>query len=131
MTTNPDIAAGAGPSKDPTVTDPDKYSVVFENDRVRVLAYLDHPGERTSPHAHPDSVMVTLSSFRRRLHHGDTARDVALDAGQAHWLPAQEHAGENVGEADTRTIFIELKEPAPPPQEQYSAGAPAAGIGPI
>ncbi|MEA2364964.1 MAG: hypothetical protein QOI32_476, partial [Thermoleophilaceae bacterium] len=54
-------------SLDPTETDPDKYKLVFENDRVRVLEYRDAPGERTSPHHHPDSVMYTLSSFKRRL----------------------------------------------------------------
>ena len=64
--------------RDPVVTDPDKYRVVFENDRVRVLEYLDAPGARTSPHAHPDSVMVTLSGFRRRLHHEGGTRDVEL-----------------------------------------------------
>ena len=26
---------------DPTITDPDKYKVIFENDRVRVLEYQD------------------------------------------------------------------------------------------
>ena len=36
---------------DPTVTDPDKYRVVFENERVRVLEYRDDPGARTSPRA--------------------------------------------------------------------------------
>ena len=45
---------------DPTATDPDKYRVVFQNDRVRVLEYRDEPGARTSPHEHPDSVMITL-----------------------------------------------------------------------
>ncbi len=33
-------------SDDPTVTDPDLYRVIFENDRVRVLEYRDGPGER-------------------------------------------------------------------------------------
>jgi beta-alanine degradation protein BauB len=56
---------------DPTHTDPDKYRVVFENERVRVLEYRDEPGARTSPHDHPDSVMVTLSAFRRRLVRGE------------------------------------------------------------
>ena len=45
--------------------------VVFENDRIRILEYKDKPGDRTSPHGHPDSVMYTLSSFERRLIHGD------------------------------------------------------------
>ena len=42
---------------DPVCTDPDKYEVIFENDRVRVLEYRDQPGGRTHPHRHPDSVM--------------------------------------------------------------------------
>ncbi len=29
---------------DPVVTNPDHYTVVFENDRVRVLEYTDRPG---------------------------------------------------------------------------------------
>jgi len=32
---------------DPTCTDPDKYRVIFENDRVRVLEYSDLPGDKT------------------------------------------------------------------------------------
>ena len=35
---------------DPTDSDPDKYRVVFENERVRVLEYRDEPGAKTSPH---------------------------------------------------------------------------------
>lgn len=94
---------------DPTITDPDKYRMIFENDLVRVLEYSDSPGAMTSPHRHPDSVMYTLSSFSRRLHVGDMTRDVTLEAGHAHWLPAQVHAGENIGSSDTHVLFVELK----------------------
>ena len=95
---------------DPTVTDPDKYTVVFENDRVRVLEYRDVPGDRTSPHRHPDSVMVTLASFDRRVTHGERSADVHLEPGQARWIAAQEHYGENTGSTDSHAIFVELKE---------------------
>lgn len=98
---------------DPTTTNPDLYTVVFENDRVRVLEYRDQPGDRTSPHSHPDSVMVTLSAFDRRLSVGDQQREVSLTAGLATWLPAQTHMGENIGTTATHTIFVELKEPSP------------------
>jgi quercetin dioxygenase-like cupin family protein len=97
-------------SEDPTTTDPDKYRVVFENEHVRVLDYLDHPGDRTSPHHHPDSVMYTLSSFRRRLYADDGhSRDVELAAGTTSWVPAQRHAGHNIGDTDTHVLFVELK----------------------
>jgi len=95
---------------DPTVTDPDKYKVIFENDQVRVLEYVDHPGARTQPHDHPDSVMYTLSTFRRRLYGADgESRDVELSAGEVRWVGAQRHAGENIGDTDSHSIFVELK----------------------
>ena len=98
---------------DPVETNPDLYRVLFENDRVRVLEYVDRPGDATTPHNHPDSVMVTLSSFRRRLSSGDQQVEVELPAFQARWLDAQEHSGSNIGDTDTHTIFVELKELAP------------------
>jgi hypothetical protein len=95
---------------DPTVTDPDKYAVVFENDRVRVLEYRDDPGARTSPHDHPDSVMITLSGFDRRLIAGNgDACDVTLQPAQVRWLDAQTHSGENIGSTPTHVVFVELK----------------------
>ncbi|MEV4703449.1 cytoplasmic protein [Actinoplanes sp. NPDC049316] len=98
---------------DPTVTDPDLYSVLFENERVRVLQYRDEPGDRTHMHRHPDSVMVTLTDFRRRVTAGDQSVDVELRAGEARWLGAQQHVGENIGDSRTHSVFIELKEPGP------------------
>ncbi|GAA3221428.1 hypothetical protein [Nonomuraea helvata] len=99
-------------SADPAVTNPDLYTVVFENERVRVLRYRDRPGDATSPHGHPDSVMITLSSFTRRLAAGDQQVELALEAGQVRWLSAQEHAGQNIGGTETHAIFVELKESA-------------------
>jgi len=110
-------------SLDPAVSNPDHYTVVFENDRVRVLEYRDEPGDRTTPHEHPDSVMYTLSSFRRRLHSGDVQRDVELSAGTTNWLPAQQHHGENTGDTPTHVLFVELKGGA-------AAASPDGGIGP-
>jgi quercetin dioxygenase-like cupin family protein len=96
-------------SLDPVISNPDHYKVIFENDRVRVLEYSDEPGDKTTPHEHPDSVMYTLSSFRRRLSMGDVQREVEVGAGSTNWLPAQQHCGENIGDAPTHVIFVELK----------------------
>ncbi|MEO6943671.1 MAG: cytoplasmic protein [Lacisediminihabitans sp.] len=110
-------------SLDPAETNPDHYVVVFENDRVRVLEYTDSPGDKTTPHEHPDSVMYTLSAFRRRLHSVDAHRDVELPAGVTSWLPAQKHSGENIGDTKTHVLFVELKD---------GTGAPSgASLGPV
>ncbi len=113
------------PTKDPVSTNPGHYRVILENERVRVLEYLDSPGDKTTPHSHPDSVMFTLSSFSRRLSANGREVDVVLPAGEARWLGAQEHSGENTGSTETHTIFVELKEPAPTPTTD--AGPPPLG----
>ncbi|MCI2957545.1 cytoplasmic protein [Agromyces atrinae] len=110
-------------SDDPTQSNPEFYRLLWENDFVRVLEYSDSPGDRTTPHMHPNSVMVTLSAFERRLSARGHSIDVALPAGHAVWLDAQRHSGENIGGSPTRSILIELK--------GASAGVPAEGtLGP-
>lgn len=121
---------------DPVWTDPDKYHVILENDRVRVLEYRDMPGDATSPHQHPDSVMYTLSGFGRRLQAGPDTRDVIMEPGRAHWLPAQAHAGQNTGTTPTHVLFVELKDAAPASSahpgasQRAAASLPASALGP-
>ncbi|GAA1364743.1 hypothetical protein GCM10009596_27720 [Arthrobacter rhombi] len=96
-------------TEDPVESNPGHYRVLWENEFVRVLEYTDLPGASTTPHGHPNSVMVTLSGFRRRLTVGERSFETELAAGQALWLAAQRHAGENIGDTPTHTLFIELK----------------------
>lgn len=65
---------------DPTRTDPDKYKVIFENDRVRVLEYRGQPGAKTEAHQHPNSVLLMLSDFQRRLTVGNDVRPKSTSA---------------------------------------------------
>ncbi len=112
--------------RDPVLTNPELYRVVMENHRVRVLEYRDRPGDRTTPHRHPDSVMVTLSSFRRRLVVGTRQQDVELEGGMVRWLAEQEHSGENIGETESHAVFIELKQP----RARADEGTSEAPLGP-
>lgn len=113
---------------DPTVTNADHYKVVFENDRVRVLEYTDEPGDKTTPHQHPDSVLVTLSTFDRRMYSMDEEpHDIHLTTGKVGWLPAQQHYAQNIGQTATHVIFVELKEGAHAPGE---AVGPVGPVGP-
>jgi quercetin dioxygenase-like cupin family protein len=97
--------------QDAVVTDPDKYSVVLENERVRVLRYHDKPGDRTLQHAHPDYVLYAESSFKRRLTFPDgQKREVDVRAGSVVWIKAHIHIGENIGDTNTDVIIVELKE---------------------
>ena len=97
-------------SRDPVITDGDKYTVAFENDRVRVREYRDSPGEKTSPHHHSDFVLCALSAFRRKFVLSD-GREIVREVrpGEVAWSKAHSHIGENVGSTGTHVLIIELK----------------------
>lgn len=127
LRSNPGPSYYAAMELDPTVSNPAFYKTIFENERVRVLEYKDRPSDKTTPHAHPDSVMYILSSFKRRLSSGGRVTDVELQAGSTRWLSAQEHSGENIGETETHVIFVELKERPSTPAAAGDALGPEAG----
>ncbi len=97
---------------------PDHHTVLFENDRVRVLDTKLGPGERTPVHAHewPAALYVlSWSDFIRRAP-DDTvlvdsrATGTQPPSGTALWLPPLEpHYVTNVGNGDLRIIAIEMK----------------------
>lgn len=100
-------------AQDPAATNGDKYKVVFENERVRVLDYRDKPGQKTTPHQHPDALVYALAPFKRKLTLGD-GRTVIVEnkEGEVYFVKAQQHTGENIGTTDTHVLIVELKEPA-------------------
>jgi hypothetical protein len=106
------LTSGKVWAQDPAKTDSDKYKVVLENERVRVLEYRDKPGDKTTMHAHPDFVVVARSAFKRRLTFpGGKSGVREFKPGEVMWTDAQFHIGENIGDTDTHVLIIELKEP--------------------
>ena len=95
---------------DATVVAPLVYSVVEENDRVRVLKYSVGPGEATELHSHPDHVAITTSAgkFRFTTPDGDSM-EIELEAGQALFLEAGNHRTENFGDSEATGFIVELK----------------------
>jgi beta-alanine degradation protein BauB len=109
-------------AQDPAKTDSDKYSVVLENERVRVLEYRDKPGDRTTMHHHPDFVLYALSPFKRKLTFPDGKVLVRqFKTGDVIYMDEQKHIGENIGETDTHVVIVELKGSAK--QRKEKAGA--------
>jgi hypothetical protein len=100
-------------AQDPIETDGDKYQVIFENERVRVLEYRDRPGDKTREHRHPAFVLYTLSPFKRTITLPDgKVLTREFKAGEVLWSEAQTHIGTNIGETPTHVIMVELKEEA-------------------
>ncbi len=109
--------AGLAPAawaQDPSATDGDKYKVLLENDRVRVLAYTDKPGDKTSQHQHPSFVVYALAPFKRKIVLADgRTMQREFKAGDVLYSNGEIHIGENIGTTPTQVIMVELK-PAKP-----------------
>ena len=97
-------------SKDAVSVAPHIYSVVLENDRVRVLEARGQPGDKTELHSHPAQVTIGVkdSSFRLTSPDGESM-DVELKAGQVIYLDSVEHIAEVTGDSEARLLLVELK----------------------
>ena len=100
---------------DPTQSDGDKYQIAFENEHVRVLHYRDVPGAKTHLHHHPNAfVLYALSPFSRTLSFPDGTRKVrSFATGEAAWMPAQTHVGQNDGQTPSDALLVEVKRCVP------------------
>ena len=97
-------------AQDPVKVDPKHYSLVLENDQVRVLRAVLGPGEKTPTHEHPATVVVPLSDGVSRFTLADgKTREVKMVAGTPVWIAAEQHAVENVGKTKVEVIVVELK----------------------
>ena len=102
--------AWAAAAQDPVHTDGDKYKVLFENDRVRVLEYRDKPGEKTTMHKHPAFVLYALGPFKREIElPGGKVLSREFKGGEVLWSESQAHIGKNVGDTPTHVIMVEMK----------------------
>jgi quercetin dioxygenase-like cupin family protein len=97
-------------AQDPVQVDPSHYSVVIENDQVRVLRAALGPGEKTPPHEHPATVVIPLTGGVGRFTLADgRTQELTMVAGTPLWIGAEKHAVENIGTTRVEVIVVELK----------------------
>jgi quercetin dioxygenase-like cupin family protein len=90
--------------------DPAHFSLVFENDKVRVLRFRLGPRERGQRHVDAPHVTVFLSAAHLRLVGPDgRAEEARVEAGAAAWTGPAEHAPENLGDQPVELLSIEPK----------------------
>jgi quercetin dioxygenase-like cupin family protein len=95
---------------DPVKVDPKHYSVVLENDRVRVLRAKYGPHEKSVMHEHPNAVAVFMTDAHFKFTMADgTSQDSAVKARDANFTPAGKHLPENLTDKPMEAIVIELK----------------------
>ena len=92
------------------------FSVVFENDHVRVLEFNARPGMGVcgqGVHSHPRHVNIAITAVKARVTMDGKSFVAEVKPGEAFWEDAVTHTVENIGGANASAYMVELKEPLP------------------
>ena len=109
------------PELDAVIASENHHRFVLENDSVRVLETIIHPGETTNLHTHiwpAATYFFSCSDMVRRDEHGNVLFDSRTlqpqrSPGEAAWTPILgPHSLENVGDKIIHVITVEVK-PSP------------------
>src|SRR5438067_12442305 len=106
------MGASVSRAQDPVKVDPKHYSVVFENDAVRVLHIHYAVGEKSVMHSHPDSVAVFLEDHKAKLTHPDgKSEEMSGINGEPDFTAAAAHLPENIGSGQIDLTLRAVKRP--------------------
>jgi hypothetical protein len=97
-------------AQDPLKVDPKHYTLVSENDQVRILKIHYGPHEKSVMHSHPATVVVFMSDSNGKFTFPDGKTEVfTTKSGEAMYGPAGTHLPENTGDKPLDGILVELK----------------------
>ena len=87
------------------------YSLIMENDRVRVMEMQLEPGQKSPMHNHPNDHVVYVfkdANFKLSFPNNESA-EFQLEAGKVLWIDAGPHETENIGSTQGHNLVMELK----------------------
>jgi quercetin dioxygenase-like cupin family protein len=103
-------------AQDPVKVDPKHYTVVSENDQVRILKVHYGPHEKSVMHSHPATVAVFLTDANAQFTLPDGKKqDASAKAGDSRYSAAGSHLPENLSDKPMDVIVVELKGQATKP----------------
>src|SRR5258708_5847351 len=86
-------------AQDAAKVDPKHYTVISENDQVRILKIHYGPHEKSVMHSHPNTVVVFLSDSKGKFNYPDgKSEDFTTKSGEAMYGVAGTHLPENTGD---------------------------------
>ena len=89
---------------------PNHYSVIEENDKVRILNFEGEVGTKTEMHSHPNSVAIVPSDSAVRFTSPDGQNmELEFKSGVAMYMDAAEHATEVIGSSASHVVLVKLK----------------------
>jgi quercetin dioxygenase-like cupin family protein len=97
-------------AQDPVKVDPKHYTVVTENDQVRILKAHYGPHEKSVMHSHPATAAVFLTDGTGQFTYPDgKTKTFNAKAGDAEYDAATIHLPENSSDTAMDVIVVELK----------------------
>jgi quercetin dioxygenase-like cupin family protein len=97
-------------AQDAVKVDPKHYTVVSENDQVRIVKVHYGAHEKSVMHSHPNLVAVFLNDSKGQFTFPDGKKqDITAKAGDAQYENAVTHLPENTGDDGMDIILVELK----------------------
>lgn len=100
-------------AQDPVKVAPDNYKVALDNENVRVCNVTIKPGAKIGTHSHPDHVVYAINGGKIKFTYPDgKTKDVEVKTGEAMFIKAETHQGENTGSGELKLVVFELKKPA-------------------
>ena len=101
-------------AQDAVKADPSHYTIIAENAGVRVLKISYGPGEKSTMHQHPDTIVIPLTNAKVRFTLPDgKSEDLDMASESATYGPAGTHNPANMGTARLEAILVEFKAAAP------------------
>ena len=107
------VWCGTAIAQDPVKASPKVYSVVLENDSVRVLKVSLPAGGKTAVHSHPDTMIIPLAASKVRFMADGKSQEADMAAETATYAPATTHTSENLGKTAVNAIVVEFKAAKP------------------
>jgi quercetin dioxygenase-like cupin family protein len=97
-------------AQDAVKVDPKHYSVISENDQVRILKVHYGPHEKSVMHSHPATAAVFLTDGKGQFTFADGKKqEFNVKAGDAQYEAAVTHLPENTSDTGMDVIVVELK----------------------
>ena len=104
------LAAVPAVAQDPVKVASSNYTVIAENERVRVLRASMAPGGKAAMHEHPVHLFVSLAAGTVKMTTGDGKTiDTVMKADDVGLQPAGMHATANAGTGPIDVVIVEMK----------------------
>jgi quercetin dioxygenase-like cupin family protein len=94
---------------DPKIVASNVYTVVNENEKMRVVRVTFKIGETAKMHHHPQHMIYVLKGGKLSLTSGGKTQAIDLKEGSAVFMEAQDHEATNIGDSVVDMLVVELK----------------------